>query len=92
MIDWHSLLRRRARAIEDGIYTFAGPNGMPQPWTARRRRAADAHGRWTNLADDGVRGWWERDERLLSLDALVAMRDAGLPEGDHLHGVDPAYA
>jgi dTDP-4-dehydrorhamnose reductase len=31
MIDWHSLLRQRAAVAEDGIYTFAGPNGVPQP-------------------------------------------------------------
>jgi len=90
MIDWHSLLRSRARAIEDGIYTFAGPNGTPQPTlVADALRTLTAGG---TLADDGTLGWWERDERLLSLDALVAMRDAGLPEGDHLHDVDQAYA
>lgn len=90
MIDWHSLLRRRARAIEDGIYTFAGPNGTPQPTlVADAVRTLCAGG---TLALDGEPGWWERPERLLSLAELVAMRDAGLPEGDHIHDVDPAFA
>ncbi len=39
MVDWHSLLRHRARVFEDGIYTFAGPNGTPQPTAVAGRRA-----------------------------------------------------
>jgi dTDP-4-dehydrorhamnose reductase len=90
MIDWHSLLRQRAGVAEDGIYTFAGPNAVPQPTAvadALRELAA------TGVIDDGgVRGWWERPDRALSLDDLVAMRDAGLPEGDHLRTTDEALA
>ncbi len=90
MIDWHSLLRHRTRAIEDGIYTFAGPNGTPQPTlVADALRTLTSGG---TLALDGEPGWWERPERLLSRDALLAMRAAGLPEGDHLFAVDQAYA
>jgi hypothetical protein len=36
------------------------------------------------IADTGVRGWWERADRALPLAELIAMRDAGRPEGDHL--------
>jgi len=55
MIDWHSLLRTRARVIEDGIYTFAGPNGTPEPTAvADALRVVAAGG---TIADDGVRGW-----------------------------------
>jgi dTDP-4-dehydrorhamnose reductase len=90
MIDWHSLLRRRTRAIEDGIYTFAGPNGTPEPTLVADAVRTLASG--GALVDDGVSGWWERPERLLALDALLAMRDAGLPEGDHLFHADQAYA
>jgi dTDP-4-dehydrorhamnose reductase len=90
MIDWHSLLRTRARVIEDGIYTFAGPNGTPEPTAvadALREFAA------TGVIDDrGVRGWWERPERLRDRAALIALRDAGVPEGDHVRIVDEAYA
>jgi dTDP-4-dehydrorhamnose reductase len=90
MIDWHSLLRRRARAIEDGVYTFAGPNGTPEPTAVvDALRALAATG---TIDDGGVRGWWERDDRLLSLEALVAMRDAGIPEGEHLYRADEAFA
>jgi dTDP-4-dehydrorhamnose reductase len=87
MIDWHSLLRQRAGVAEDGIYTFAGPDGVPQPTAvagALRELAATG-----SIDDRGVRGWWEREDRALPLDRLVAMRDAGLPEGDHLR---PAHA
>jgi dTDP-4-dehydrorhamnose reductase len=82
MVDWHSLLRQRAAVAEDGIYTFAGPDGVPQPTAvadALRELAATG-----GIDDHGVRGWWEREDRALSLETLIAMRDAGLPEGDHL--------
>ena len=86
MVDWHSLLRSRARTIEDGIYTFAGPNGTPEPTAvAGALRTLAATGR---IDDGGVRGWWERGDRSLALDTLLAMRDAGLPEGDHLSEAD----
>jgi hypothetical protein len=39
-----------------------------------------------------VRGWWERPERLRDRDALLAMRDAGIPEGDHVRIADEAFA
>jgi len=90
MIDWHSLLRERARVAEDGIYTFAGPNGTPQPTAvADALRELAATGR---IDDRGVRGWWERPERFRSLEDLVAMRDAGLPEGEHVRTNDAALA
>ncbi len=82
MVDWHSLLRERARVVEDGIYTFAGPDGTPQPTAvAAALRELAANGR---IDDGGVRGWWERPDRALPLADLIAMRDAGSPEGDHL--------
>jgi dTDP-4-dehydrorhamnose reductase len=88
MIDWHSLLRARARVAEDGIYTFAGPNGTPQPTAvADALRELAASGR---IDDGGVRGWWERADRALAPDELIAMRDAGRPEGDHLRTADEA--
>jgi len=90
MVDWHSLLRQRERVTEDGIYTFAGPNGTPQPTavaTALRVLAAGG-----SIDDGDVRGWWERSDRPLPLEQLVAMRDAGIPEGDHLRASDEALA
>jgi dTDP-4-dehydrorhamnose reductase len=88
MVDWHSLLRTRALVTEDGIYTFAGPNGTPQPTAvadALRELAARGH-----IDGGGARGWWERTERALPLEDLIAMRDAGIPEGDHLRTADEA--
>ncbi len=84
MVDWHSLLRERGGVAEDGIYTFAGRDGTPQPTAvadALRELAASE-----TIADTGVRGWWERSDRALPLAELIAMRDAGRPEGDHLPG------
>jgi hypothetical protein len=90
MMDWHSLLRQRAGVAEDGIYTFAGPNGTPQPTAvADALRELAARGR---IDDGGVRGWWERPDRVRPLAELVAMRDAGLPEGEHLRAPDEAPA
>jgi len=90
MIDWHSLLRTRARVIEDGIYTFAGPNGTPEPTAVADALRLVASG--GTLADDGTRGWWERPERLRDVAELVALRDAGVPEGEHVRIADEAFA
>jgi dTDP-4-dehydrorhamnose reductase len=90
MIDWHSLLRERGAVAEDGIYTFAGPDDVPQPTAvadALRELAATG-----SIDDHGVSGWWEREDRALPLDTLVAMRDAGLPEGDHLRATHASPA
>ncbi len=90
MVDWHSLLRARDRVIEDGIYTFAGPNGTPEPTAvADALRVAAGGGA---LDDRGVRGWWERPERLRDVAELVAMRDAGMPEGEHVRAAAHAFA
>jgi len=70
MIDWHSLLRHRTRAIEDGSTRSRGP-------TERRSRRSSPTALRTltgggALALDGEPGWWERPERLLSRKALLA--------------------
>jgi dTDP-4-dehydrorhamnose reductase len=90
MVDWHSLLRERANATEDGIYTFAGPHGIPQPTLLAG--AVRALGRGERIDDCGVRGWWERDARLRTVDELCALRDAGLPEGSHVRAAGAAFA
>jgi dTDP-4-dehydrorhamnose reductase len=82
MIDWHALLRTRDGITEDGIYTFAGTSGTPQPTLVCDALRTLARGE--RVADDGVRGWWERADRFRSLTALIAARDAQLPEGDHV--------
>jgi dTDP-4-dehydrorhamnose reductase len=81
MTDWHSLLREDAGVREDGIFAFAGPEESP-----RRTALADAV---ETLVRTGTvcaeePGWWERDDRYLPVDELLAMRDAGIPEGDHI--------
>jgi dTDP-4-dehydrorhamnose reductase len=84
MVDWHSLLRRRDGVSEDGIYTFAGRVGVPQPTAVAGALRALTAGR--GIDDGGVRGWWERPERLRSPGELLALRAAGRPEGDHIAG------
>jgi dTDP-4-dehydrorhamnose reductase len=88
MVDWHSLLRARAQATEDGVYTFAGPHAIPQPTllTAAIRTLA----RGERIDDRGVFGWWERETRLRTVAELGAMRDAGLPEGSHVRAAGAA--
>jgi hypothetical protein len=44
------------------------------------------------ISDGGVRGWWERAGRARPLDELIAMRDAGIPEGEHVRTTDEALA
>jgi dTDP-4-dehydrorhamnose reductase len=90
MVDWHSLLRETAGVAEDGVYTFAGAVGTPEPTlVADAIRELAATGR---IDDRGVRGWWERDDRARPLAELCAMRDAGRPEGDHLRTSGAAIA
>ena len=82
MTDWHSLLRDEAEVIEDGIFTFAGAGATPQ-----RTALADAVeqlARTGAVVDTESRGWWEADDRYLALDDLLARRERGEPEGDHL--------
>jgi dTDP-4-dehydrorhamnose reductase len=80
--DWHSLLCTDAGVVEDGIYAFAGPLGVPQPTALSVAFATLAEK--GQLADEGVRGWWERDDRFLEPDELVARSRRGEPEGDHI--------
>jgi dTDP-4-dehydrorhamnose reductase len=87
MVDWHSLLRARDGAVEDGIYTFAGPHGVPQPTLLTA--AVQALARGETIDDRGVRGWWERESRLRTVAELGAMRAAGMPEGSHVRSADP---
>jgi dTDP-4-dehydrorhamnose reductase len=82
MRDWHSLLRADAGVTEDGIFTFAGPDGTPQPTAVADLIARLARGEAVD--DGGVAGWWERPERVRPLPALLAAQAAGEPEGDHL--------
>ncbi|HYZ15658.1 MAG TPA: family 1 glycosylhydrolase [Candidatus Acidoferrum sp.] len=82
MTDWHSLLREEAAVAEDGIFTFAGAGGTPE-----RTALADAVltlTRTGKIVPEATPGWWEREDRYLGLDELLAMRDRGLPEGDHV--------
>ncbi len=88
MVDWHSLLRERSGAVEDGIYTFAGPDATPQPTALTAAVRALARGEC--IDDRGVRGWWERAGRERPLADLLAMRAAGLPEGAHVRGAAAA--
>lgn len=82
MVDWHSLLRARDGVREDGIYTFAGRDGVPQPTLladAVRTLARDGR------LDAGTEpGWWERDERLRSRAELLDFARNEKPEGHHI--------
>jgi dTDP-4-dehydrorhamnose reductase len=90
MVDWHSLLRARAGLAEDGIYTFAGTAGTPQPTAVCDALRTLARG--DRVADDGVRGWWERADRFRSLAELLTVRDEHEPEGGHVQAAGDAFA
>jgi hypothetical protein len=82
MVDWHSLLRADAGVAEDGVFTFAGAQGVPRPTVLAKAVAALARDR--ALAANGARGWWEREDRFLALDELLTRAANGVPEGDHV--------
>ena len=83
MVDWHSLLRERARVVEDGIYTFAGPNGTPQPTAVADALRELARG--GRIDDRGVaRLVGAARTPALARRRCTPMRDAGMPEGDHV--------
>ena len=82
LTDWHSLLRSDAGVHEDGIFTFAGPDGVPQPTAVAHAVAALAHA--GTIDDRGVRGWWERPDRFAPLGELLAAAARGAPEGEHV--------
>ncbi len=88
MVDWHSLLRERSGAAEDGIYTFAGPRGVPQPTPLTAAVRALARGE--RIDAGGVRGWWERATRRRAPAELAALRAAGSPEGSHVRAAGTA--
>ncbi|BDE07369.1 hypothetical protein WPS_26450 [Vulcanimicrobium alpinum] len=84
MTDWHSLLRDDAGVAEDGVFTFAGPRGEPRP-TAVADAIAELV-RTGRITAPRRAGWWERDDRAIPPSELLARRDRGEPEGDHLVG------
>lgn len=61
MVDWTSLLRRRERRFEDGVYTFAGIDGVPRATLVAETLSELAAGRIPGKPLD--RAWWERDGR-----------------------------
>jgi dTDP-4-dehydrorhamnose reductase len=82
LTDWHSLLRADAGIHEDGIFTFAGPGGVPQPTALADALVTLA--RNGTIDDRGMRGWWERPDRFQPLEALLAAAAHGEPEGEHV--------
>ncbi len=82
MTDWHSLLRGEADQREDGVFAFAGPGEAPQ--RTALADAVEALARTGRVGAAGAPGWWEREDRYLTLAEMLAMRDRGEPEGDHL--------
>lgn len=58
MVDWDSLLRRADGVREDGIYTYAGDAGQPQPTLVSEVVSALAADRSYRIPAE--RGWWER--------------------------------
>jgi len=59
MVDWTSLLRGTERFREDGIYTFAGPDGTPQPTLVADVLRELSAGRIPDKPPEAA--WWERD-------------------------------
>jgi dTDP-4-dehydrorhamnose reductase len=58
MIDWGSLLRRSDGLAEDGIYTYAGADGEPEPTLVCDVVRDLAAGR--PVSPPAEPGWWER--------------------------------
>jgi dTDP-4-dehydrorhamnose reductase len=81
LVDWHSLLRRTDGVAEDGVFTFAGPDGVPQRTAVADALAALVRG---EPIAGAASGWWERESRLRTPDALLAQADAGIAEGAHI--------
>jgi len=81
LVDWHSLLRRRDGVAEDGVFTFAGSDGVPQRTAVAD--AVEALVRGEPIAG-AASGWWERDARLRTPADLFALAEAGIPEGAHI--------
>ncbi len=81
LVDWHSLLRRTDGVAEDGVFTFAGPDGVPQRTAVADAVAALVRG---EPIAGAASGWWERESRLRTPDALLAQADAGIAEGAHI--------
>ncbi len=81
LVDWHSLLRRREGIAEDGIFTFAGADGVPQRTAVADAVAALVRG---EPIAGAASGWWEREGRLRSPHELLALAEAGVAEGAHI--------
>jgi len=81
LVDWHSLLRRSEGIAEDGIFTFAGADGIPQRTAVADAVAALVRG---EPIAGAASGWWERDARLRSPRELLELAEAGVAEGAHI--------
>ena len=81
LVDWHSLLRRNEGIAEDGIFTFAGADGIPQRTAVADAVAALVRG---EPIAGAASGWWERDARLRAPLALLELAEAGVAEGAHI--------
>ena len=82
MTDWHSLLRDDGGVTEDGIFTFSGAGAVPQPTVLAG--AVRELARTGSLASPAAPGWWERVDRFIAAEEMLARRERGIPEGDHL--------
>ncbi|HEY0394736.1 MAG TPA: family 1 glycosylhydrolase [Candidatus Elarobacter sp.] len=59
MVDWCSLMCREEQIVEDGVYTWAGRNGRPQPTLVTHVLRELAAGRIPHAPPEPA--WWERD-------------------------------
>jgi hypothetical protein len=64
MVDWISLLRREERFTEDGVFTCAGPDGVPQRTLVADVLSELARGRVPELPAEAA--WWERARRAVA--------------------------
>ncbi|MDE2572207.1 MAG: family 1 glycosylhydrolase [bacterium] len=62
MVDWHSLLREREGYREDGVFTFAAPDRVPQRTALTALVERLVRGR---EPETYAPGWWEGEERLI---------------------------
>ncbi len=81
MIDWYSLLRRPDGIVEDGIFTYAGREGVPRETVVADAVRLLARGDRTAAEALAAPGWWRDPARFHDPEDLATWGDAEGAEG-----------